>query len=109
CRWGVYLKSTDEFIGTCGFHYLREKENNITAEVGFDLSKKYWGKGYMSEVMQSVIEFGFLTMNFHTIDATVEQGNERSIALMERLGFIKAATLVDNLIYFSMEKEKYNQ
>lgn len=105
CRWGIYSKEDEEFIGTGGFHYLREKDGCVTAEVGFDLSKKYWGKGFMREVMQSLIQFGFQKMKLDVIDATVEQDNERSIGLMKRLGFNQSPELKDNLIYFYMKKE----
>jgi [ribosomal protein S5]-alanine N-acetyltransferase len=108
CRWGIYTKDKNEFIGTCGFHYLREDHNGVTAEMGFDLAKKYWGKGFMREVMQSIIEFGFLKMNLDRIDATVEPENERSLALMHRLGFSQSAELQDNLVYFYMNKEQYS-
>lgn len=49
-----------------------------TAEVGFDLSKRYWGKGYMLEAMREVILFGFVGMELSTIDATVEPENDKS-------------------------------
>lgn len=108
CRWGIYTNADNEFIGTCGFHYLREKHHLVTAEVGFDLSEKYWGKGFMREVMQSIIKFGFFKMNLDMIDGTVEQENERSLALMHRLGFIRSTELQDNLVYFYMNKEHFN-
>ncbi|WP_373232577.1 GNAT family N-acetyltransferase [Cohnella sp.] len=50
-RWGLYDKMNDDFSGTCGFHCLRRTNNDFIAEVGFDLSKPYWGKGLMSEVL----------------------------------------------------------
>jgi [ribosomal protein S5]-alanine N-acetyltransferase len=109
CRWGIYSKDDHSFIGTGGFHYIREKQNIITAEVGFDLAKNHWGKGFMREVMEALIEFGFKEMNLDSIDATVEQENERSIALMNRLGFIRASELQDNLIYFYINKEHYKK
>ena len=66
----------DEFIGTCGFHCLRRTNDDFIAEVGFDLSKPYWGKGLMSEVIKDIIEFGFTKMGLTMIDATVESKNE---------------------------------
>lgn len=100
CRWGLFTKSNAAFIGTCGFHYLRNKNGSWMAEVGFDLTKTHWGKGYMKEVMCAIIDFGFTKMELDIIDATVEPENERSIKLMESLGFKKEHELKDNLIYF---------
>jgi [ribosomal protein S5]-alanine N-acetyltransferase len=104
CRWGLFIKEDDQFIGTCGFHYFRKNSDEMTAEVGFDLAKTHWGKGYMREVMETVIEFGFSEMGLAKIDATVEPGNERSLALMRRLGFTQAEELQDNLVYFYIQK-----
>ncbi|WP_141136750.1 GNAT family N-acetyltransferase [Paenibacillus herberti] len=47
CRWGLFDKNDNSLIGTCGFHYLRNTNDDFTAEVGFDLSKQRWGRGLM--------------------------------------------------------------
>jgi ribosomal-protein-alanine N-acetyltransferase len=104
CRWGLYGKMDDEFIGTCGFHCLRRTNDDFIAEVGFDLSKPHWGKGLMSEVLKEIIEYGFTKMGLTMIDATVEFKNEKSIKLMKRLGFERALELRDNLIYFYLKR-----
>ncbi|WP_338036477.1 GNAT family protein [Neobacillus notoginsengisoli] len=72
--------------------------------MGFDLAKAYWGKGYMTEAMEEVIQFGFAKMGLDIIDATVEPENEQSIHLMRKVGFKKDAELKDNLIYFTLTK-----
>ncbi|MEX1029097.1 MAG: GNAT family protein [Paenibacillaceae bacterium] len=100
CRWGLFDKRNNNLIGTCGFHYLRRTNDNLIVEVGFDLSKPYWGKGLMREVMIEVIRFGFTKMGIFIIDATVEPENERSIKLLSKLGFKRELELKDNLIYF---------
>lgn len=104
CRWGLFTKEESQFIGTCGFHYFRENSDGVTAELGFDLAKSHWGKGYMREVMETVTEYGFSKMNLAKIDATVEPDNVRSLALMRRLGFTQAEELQDNLVYFYIKK-----
>lgn len=107
CRWGLFDKYHNNFIGTCGFHYLRRTNDNFIAEVGFDLSKLYWGKGLMLEAMKAVIEFGFRKMSLDIIDATVEPENERSVNLMRTLGFKQESELRDNLIYFYIDRKSF--
>lgn len=107
CRWGVFHKEDKRLIGTAGYHYLRKGEDCFIAEVGFDLASQYWGKGYMTESMNEVLYFGFGEMGLTKIDATVEQGNEKSIKLMEKLGFNRDLELKDNLIYFYLTKNDY--
>ncbi|WP_088103040.1 GNAT family N-acetyltransferase [Halalkalibacter urbisdiaboli] len=105
CRWGLFHKHSNKFIGTVGFHYLRRKNEEFIAEVGFDLSKAYWGNGFMYEAMKEVILFGFTQMGLTTIDATVELDNEKSINLMKKLGFNKGLELKGNLQYFYLNSE----
>jgi ribosomal-protein-alanine N-acetyltransferase len=107
CRWGLFDKNNNNLIGTCGFHYLRRTNEDFIAEVGFDLSKFYWGKGLMSEAMKVVIDFGFKKMGLNIIDATVDPENQRSINLMRKLGFKKEAELKDNLIYFYLHRNSF--
>jgi [ribosomal protein S5]-alanine N-acetyltransferase len=105
CRWGIFHKITNEFMGTCGFHFLRQSDKLVIAETGFDLSKTFWGKGYMQEVISVIIEYGLNEMGLGLIDATVEQQNIRSINLMKRLGFKMEPELRDNLLYFTLYKK----
>lgn len=105
CRWGLFDKINDNLMGTVGFHYLRRNNEATIAEVGFDLSKKFWGKGFMFEVMKEVILFGFTQMGLNIIDATVETDNIRSINLMKKLGFKKNLELKDHLLYFYLNQE----
>jgi ribosomal-protein-alanine N-acetyltransferase len=107
CRWGLFDKNNNNLIGTCGYHYLRKTNDDFIAEVGFDLTKLYWGKGLMYEVMKVVIEFGFTEMGLTMIDATVEPENERSINLLRKLGFKREIELRDNLIYFYLNRKGF--
>lgn len=105
CRWGLFNKTDDNLIGTCGFHCW-VKGNDSKAEIGFDLAKSYWGQGLMQEALVPVITFGFDVMKLHMIYATVEEENERSQRLLEKLNFIRETELKDNLIYYVLLKGK---
>ncbi|MCA1321950.1 GNAT family N-acetyltransferase [Bacillus tianshenii] len=108
CRWGLFDKGNGNFLGTIGFHYIRSNQV-VTAEIGFDLSKAYWGKGFMTEAMKEAMAFGFREAGFDTIDATVEPENKKSLQLLRKLGFHEDREPRDGLIYFYMEKEKKAQ
>jgi [ribosomal protein S5]-alanine N-acetyltransferase len=105
CRWGLFHKEDQAFMGTGGFHCL-ETKNELKAEIGFDLAKAYWGRGYMTEAIQAMIQFGFNEMKLDYIEATVEPGNTKSIKFMQKLGFIQDIDLKGNLIYFCLKKDK---
>lgn len=59
------------------------------AELGYELSKDYWGKGIMKEALQAIIPFGFDEVGIHRIQASVFPENQASIHLLENLGFQK--------------------
>lgn len=46
------------------------------------------GRGYMREGLQWVIEYAFGELGLHRLEANIQPGNERSIRLVESLGFI---------------------
>jgi [ribosomal protein S5]-alanine N-acetyltransferase len=107
CRWGIFEKVDGSFIGTIGFHYLRKTDKEFIAEIGFALSSRYWGKGYMTEAVREVISFGFTKMGLDTIDATIEPNNEKSITIMTKYGFERDTVLREQLLYFSLNRVDY--
>ena len=88
---GIELRSTHQLIGTVTF--LNWSRNDRCAEIGYDLSKEYWGKGYMTEALKVFIRFGFDTMNLNRIEATTNVRNVRSRKVLTRLGFIQEGIL----------------
>jgi [ribosomal protein S5]-alanine N-acetyltransferase len=107
CRWGIFDKCHGNFLGTIGFHNFRKIDEEFIAEIGFDLSTRYWGKGYMTEVIEEVIQFGFTRMGLDTIDATVEPNNEKSNNIMTKFEFKRDAELREQLLYYSIHRVDY--
>ena len=48
-RWAITLEGNDTLIGTCGFHSLSPE--NSRAEIGYEVTPAYWGKGIASEAV----------------------------------------------------------
>jgi len=102
-RWGLVTKLGNEIIGTCGYHNWARKYHR--AEIGYDLSPNEWGKGYMTEVLHTVIAHGFNHMNLNRIEALVSVDNASSIHLLEKLGFQGEGVLRD---YFCLDGRFYD-
>ncbi len=102
CRYGLFNKENNELIGTCGFHCWLNVNQETKAEVGFDLSPKYWGRGLMQEALMEVIRIGFELMKLDYIEATTEVENLRSQRLLKKMGFTQESELKDNLLYFTL-------
>ena len=102
CRWGLFRKCDHKLLGTCGYHCWTTGIKS-KAEIGFDLSKSYWGKGYMREVLTPVIHFGFTDMELQLIEATVDPRNVRCSQLLRKLGFVMQGQLENNLLLFTLQ------
>jgi ribosomal-protein-alanine N-acetyltransferase len=97
-RWVMIRKSDQLPIGTCGYH--KWDKRHLRAEIGYDLGSTFWGQGYMTEALRAVLSNGFERMRLHRIDALVYVENDRSIRLLQRLGFKQEGMLRD---YFYLD------
>ena len=96
-NWIIREKTSFEVVGYVGYwNLIRE---NVRAEIGYALKPEYWGKGYMSETLLKVIEFGFSEFNLHSIIGNVNPQNERSIKILEKSGFNKEAHFREDYLY----------
>ncbi|MGV3489186.1 MAG: GNAT family N-acetyltransferase [Tuberibacillus sp.] len=107
CRWGLFDKESQQLIGTAGFHCIRKTDDGFMAEFGYDLAQAFWGKGLMPEALLAVLDFGFTQMKLDIIDATVEPENDRSIKLLNKLGFTKHEELKDQLLYYDLKRQAH--
>lgn len=86
-NWKIYLKETDQPIGTIG--YIRWERNARLGEVGFILMNIHTGKGYMTEACRAVIAFGFDGMGLDAVEAKSLPQNGASIRVLEKVGMKK--------------------
>lgn len=66
------------------------------AEVGYSLEPAQWGHGYATEALIAIQRFGFEVMGLDRIDALVWVRNDRSIKVLERLGYVREELLREN-------------
>ncbi|WP_127591334.1 GNAT family N-acetyltransferase [Paenibacillus lautus] len=82
--WGIVDKETGKIIGTSGF--MAWNVHHAKAELGYALSKDYWNLGYMTEVIRTIISFGFDRMKLVRIEASCLPLNIGSARVMEKVG-----------------------
>ena len=58
-----------------------------SAYLGYCAFAPFDGQGYMTEAMALLLRHAFTKMKLHRIEANVQPGNARSIALVKRCGF----------------------
>jgi len=100
-RWGIELKCEGKIIGTCGFHNWMRKFSRC--EMGYEMNKKYWNNGYMSEALAGIIDYAFGGMDINRIEAQTYPENIASYSVLEKLGF-KREGLLREYAYF---REKF--
>ena len=84
-QWGITDRETNAVVGTCTLTHLLPLHER--AEIGFAIRQDRWGQGLGSEAVAAVVAFGFESLHLHRIEADVDPRNERSLRLLERLGF----------------------
>ncbi len=88
---GIYLKSTRQLLGKIMlFSFAKESRR---AEIGFGVSRDFWGKGIVLEAGSALIEHAFHTLKLRRIEAEIDPDNIASGKTLERLGFVKEGYL----------------
>ena len=104
------LEEAKDFIQTCNALYKKEKRifwvltNQVEilgtvvlhrislarkyAEIGYKLKTEKQQKGFMSEAMTAVLNFGIEQLNLKIIEAYTHKNNLRSIALLKKHHFV---------------------
>jgi len=57
------------------------------AFLGYWIGKPFAGRGLMTEALRLTLTFAFDSLQLHRVEANIMPRNERSIALIRRLGF----------------------
>ncbi len=83
--WGVCLKGIPKLIGGFCFWNLSPEKNK--AEVGFGIYPEHQGKGFMSEVLQTGLQYGFEEMGLERVEAYTHPMNIASIRVLGKSGF----------------------
>ncbi|MBR3001970.1 MAG: GNAT family N-acetyltransferase [Clostridia bacterium] len=77
---------TDKLIGTVGLEEIDHISNTATLGI-FIGDKDYRSKGYGTEAIKLVLEFGFKYLNLNNINLGVYAFNERGVACYKKCGF----------------------
>lgn len=100
-RRGVFfvikLADSSDVVGHCSFSPINRLHR--WAEFGIILSSRHWGKNLGFASSKIALDWIFLNLPIDLIEMRTKQNNARSIALLERLGCSKEATLRDRLVY----------
>jgi RimJ/RimL family protein N-acetyltransferase len=88
----ICLLADDRAIGTAGLHGIDHV--NGSAEFGIAIGEKgEWDKGYGTDALRAICDFGFGALRLERIGLMVYEGNARGRRAYEKAGFTMEGTL----------------
>lgn len=94
-------KDTGEHVGSVMIFGVA----NGMGEVGYVLDRDHWGKGYGTEGVKWMVEYGLSTLDLRRMVAHVVEVNIGSARILEKLGFTKEGFLRE---HYNVEGEYLN-
>lgn len=104
-RWAIFDTTNNNFIGICVARIFAHNKNQI--EIGYVLSKEYWGKGIATEVCKAITQYSFANTNTKEVVAITDLNNTGSQNVLQKAGFQRLNNLIRNeeeLAYFKIER-----
>ena len=83
--WAVVEKESGEVIGDCGLAPLEGEGPEV--ELGCDLRRDKWNKGYAAEAGRACLEYGFGELKLKRIVAVTNPQNVAAQRALQKLGF----------------------
>lgn len=78
----IFKSRTGEFVGEAYFDQLKTGE----IKVGYLIQKKFWNKGYGSELLKALLNWARVHIKTDYIIAYADKDNEGSFRVMEKSG-----------------------
>jgi ribosomal-protein-alanine N-acetyltransferase len=95
--WAICLKEDNIQIGNISFHVISKEHHR--AELGYVLLPHFHRRGIMKEAIVALLDFGFNTLKFHSVEAKINPINIASKSILEKNGFIKEAHFKENFYF----------
>jgi len=105
------IEKDDKVIGSVGIEEYSEEnypefESLRGREIGYALSRPYWGQGIMPEAVQAVIEWLFDEVGLDFVIAGHFDWNRQSARVIEKCGFRYAKTMKYETRYDTVENSR---
>jgi [ribosomal protein S5]-alanine N-acetyltransferase len=81
----VFEKDSGAFVGHAGLIYFAYDDTQSDIEIGYALTKSAWNKGYATELVKALIEWGFQHLKVNKLVAVINPANERSRRVLQKV------------------------
>ena len=97
-KWFTFAAELRETKSLVGHVALSVKEaDHRQAEIGFTFARQYQGRGLAREAAGRVLDYAFGELGMHRVVAVTDCENERSVALLTRLGMRREGHFIENV------------
>lgn len=87
--YGIFLEG--KMVGFISYHTIYWQTRH--ALMGYWIDRGYEGRGIVTKVCRSLLEYGFEELELNRIEIRCAVKNEKSSAIPQRLGFVKEGVL----------------
>lgn len=102
--WIVRQKDTGKLIGRAGLECREDLDGEM--ELGYAIGVPWQNQGYAAEVCTEILSYAKEELGVSHICCVIEPGNERSVRLAQKLGFVLEKELVlDQRVMLKYEKK----
>ncbi|MGA4519074.1 GNAT family N-acetyltransferase [Solibacillus silvestris] len=112
--FGIFYNATGQLIGHISLYSIKRLPYS-SGFIGYSMDEKFTGRGIVTEAVRLIMEFAFITLNIHRIEAYVSPQNSASIRVLEKSGFTREGLLrellyingkwVDHYMYAILQRE----
>ena len=95
-QFAIVRREDAAVVGTCTLYQLDAQCRR--AEVGYVLLVSEWGKGYATEAVSALLDWGFEALALNRVEADIDPRNVPSARTLERLGFVREGHLRERWI-----------
>jgi RimJ/RimL family protein N-acetyltransferase len=99
--WAIELRDSGQLIGLASCR--RPLRHSV--EIGYCLGRRWWGNGFMFEVLDMLLTALQADRYVYRVWATCSVDNVRSARLLERAGFALEGRLARHAVYPTMGRE----
>lgn len=82
----VFEKESGDFIGQAGLFNIGYDDTKPDIEIAYRLHKKFWGKGYATELTKALIEWGFRNLSINKLIGVASPENIASQKVLQKSG-----------------------
>jgi RimJ/RimL family protein N-acetyltransferase len=90
----LFHKASGALLGGSGLHNIDWRVPRF--EIGYWLRTSYTGHGYMTEAVNAIVAFAFITLGAQRLEIRCDERNTRSAAVARRCGFDLEGILRNN-------------